>query len=156
LIQILDNKNPQMAENILALQKASYQIEADLIGFPKLPPMLENLEDIINSQETYDGYFAEGVLAGILSYIIEGDVLDIYKVAVHPDFFKRGIARQLLQEIQQTEGIASITVSTGLKNIPAVNLYTSMGFCKVQEKEVVKDLTIVCFEKRLKGIIRPK
>lgn len=149
MIQLLDNKNSETAENILALQKASYQVEADLIGFPKLPPMLENLEDIMGSQETYYGYFVQGVLAGILSYIIEGDVLDIYKVAVHPDYFKRGIARQLLQKIQQTEGIGKMMVSTGLKNIPAVNLYTSMGFCKVQEKEVVKDLTIVCFEKQL-------
>lgn len=152
MIQLLDNKNLDTAERILALQKASYQVEADLIGFPKLPPMLENTEDIMNSQEIYYGYLVDGVLAGILSYIIEEDVLDIYKVAVHPNFFKRGIARQLLQKIEQTEGIDRITVSTGLKNTPAVNLYTSMGFCKVQEKEVVKDLYIVSFEKQMKAL----
>ncbi|MDF2890422.1 MAG: N-acetyltransferase [Clostridia bacterium] len=149
LIKLLDNKNIEVAEQIIKLQKASYQVEAEIIGFIQIPPLLENPEDIINSEETYYGYFVEQDLAGIISYSIEADVLDICKVAVHPDFFKRGIATQLIRLVEQTEGINKILVFTGLKNSPAVTLYTALGFIKMHEREVAKGVFIVSFEKQL-------
>lgn len=149
MIKELEINNPKVAEEIVALQKASYRIEADIIGFDLIPPLLETVEDIYESKEVYIGYYEDSVLAGIISYIVENDVLDIYKVAVHPSFFKRGIATKLLQYVEQVQGIDRITVSTGLKNTPAVNLYTQMGYKELQRCEVEKGVHIVSFEKVL-------
>jgi ribosomal protein S18 acetylase RimI-like enzyme len=146
----LDNTNIEAAEQIIKLQKASYIVEAELIGFMQIPPLLELPEDIQNSREIYYGYFVEADLAGIISYTVEKDVLDICKVAVHPDFFKRGIATKLIKLVEQTDGINSIIVSTGLKNSPAVNLYTSLGFVETHVCEVEKGIFIINFEKQLR------
>jgi ribosomal protein S18 acetylase RimI-like enzyme len=145
----LDNTNIEAAEQIIKLQKASYIVEAELIGFMQIPPLLELPEDIQNSKEIYYGCFVEEDLAGIISYTIEKDVLDICKVAVHPDFFKRGIATKLIKLVEQTDGIRSIIVSTGFKNSPAVKLYTSMGFVETNVCEVGPGVFIVNFEKKL-------
>lgn len=149
MIQLLDNKNRITAEQIIKLQKASYIVEAELIGFMQIPPLLELPEDILNSEETYYGYFEEENLGGIISCTIDKGVLDICKVAVHPDFFKRGIATQLIKLVEQTEGIRSIIVSTGLKNEPAVKLYTSLGFVETYVCEVAQGIHIIHFEKKL-------
>jgi ribosomal protein S18 acetylase RimI-like enzyme len=150
LVNLIDHKELSAAEEIVRLQKASYIIEAELINFMQIPPILEDPEDIINSTEIYYGYYLENNLAGIISYTIENDVLDICKVAVHPNYFKKGIATQLIKFIQQRPNIRSIIVSTGLKNTPAVNLYISQGFIKTAEREVVEGLFIACFEKQVK------
>lgn len=149
MIKLLDNKNIKIAEQIMKLQKESYSVEAELIGYMQIPPLLELLEDILNSEEKFYGYFVEHDLGGIISYTIEKGILDICKVAVHPDFFKRGIATQLIRLVEQTEGIKSIIVSTGLKNEPAVKLYTSLGFVETNVCEVEQGLLIINFEKKL-------
>lgn len=149
MIKLLDHKELIIAEEIVRLQKASYIIEAELISFMQIPPLLESTEDIINSDEVYYGYYVENKLAGMISYVLENAELDICKVAVHPDFFKRGIATELLKHIEQTPDIKRITVSTGLKNDPAVKLYISQGFAKIAEIEVVEGLWIAKFEKYL-------
>lgn len=149
MIKRLDIKNQQIAEAIVALQKSSYRIEADIIGFDMLPPLLENSEDIKNSKEVYLGYYVENSLAGILSYELEGDALDICKVAVHPSFFKRGIATQLIRFVERNKEISRITVSTGLKNSPAVKLYLTLGFSETHQQEVEPGVHIISFEKLL-------
>jgi ribosomal protein S18 acetylase RimI-like enzyme len=149
MIKVLDNKNIEIAEQIIKLQKASYIVEAELIDFMQIPPLLEQSEDILNSKETYYGYFVGQDLGGIISYVIEKDVLDICKVAVHPDFFKRGIATQLIRFVEQTEGINRFIVSTGLKNDPAVKLYTALGFVETHVLEVQQGVHIINFEKKL-------
>jgi ribosomal protein S18 acetylase RimI-like enzyme len=149
MIKVLDHTDLRIAEDIVRIQRASYIVEAKLIDFMQIPPLLELPQDIIGSEETYYGYYVEDVLAGIISYTIEKDFLDICKVAIHPDFFKRGIATQLIRFVEQAEGIKNIIVSTGLKNSPAVNLYTSLGFVKTHECEVAQGVFIVKFEKKL-------
>lgn len=149
MIKALDNKNNEVAEQIIKLQKASYIVEAELIDFMQIPPLLELVEDILNSKETYYGYFIGQDLGGMISYIIEKGVLDICKVAVHPDFFKRGIATQLIRFVEQTEDINRIIVSTGLKNEPAVKLYTTLGFVETHVFEVEQGVHIINFDKKM-------
>ena len=37
-----------MARRIRELQRASYAVEAELIGFNKIPPLVEEVEDVTN------------------------------------------------------------------------------------------------------------
>jgi len=67
---------------------------------------------------------------------------------VHPEYFRKGIAGQLVQFIEEmNKGIKRIIVSTGLKNKPAVSLYLKLGFRKVSEVEVAEGVYVVSFEK---------
>lgn len=102
------------------------------------------------SSETFYGYFLSSQLAGAISYKRESDLLDIYRMMVHPDYFRRGIARALLQFVEGCEpGIKCIIVSTGALNTPARALYERSGFTATVEEEIIPDLWITHFEKTL-------
>jgi ribosomal protein S18 acetylase RimI-like enzyme len=135
------------ALEVLALQHLSYRVEADLIGRDDLPPLLELLEDLQRCGETFFGLYAEDRLAGVIAYKLEDEVLDIHRVMVHPDFFRRGIAKTLLRYVlEQVCGHNRVIVQTGAANIPAKNMYRGLGFAEVEDIEVVSGLWITRFE----------
>ena len=77
-------------------------------------------------------------------------MLDIHRLVVHPAYFRRGIGQALVRMVEQVEdGIKTIVVSTGAKNIPATRLYWQLGYIEKENKEVVPGLVITLFEKHL-------
>lgn len=147
MIKQLDLTDDIVTKEIVALQKKSYAVEAKLIGFDGIPGLHDTVDTIRQSGETFWGYFSENVLAGLISYKVIDDTLDIHRVAVHPAFFRRGIARNLVEYVMGLDsGIRRIIVSTGYENQPAVNLYLSLGFRQVEVKEVVASLFVASFE----------
>lgn len=149
MIKQLDVMDTRVAEQIVDLQKKSYVVEAELIGFYDIPPLMDTADSIMECDETFYGYFEGESLAGLVSYKLEEEMLDIYRVAVHPEHFRKGIAKQLIEFIMNMhKGIKKIIVSTGLKNLPAVNLYLKLGFEKVREVEVAEGVYIVCLERK--------
>lgn len=149
MIKTLDVKNTDITNDILHLQKVSYQVEAEIIGFDHIPPLMDTISSIRECDETFLGYYSENnVLAGIISYKVEGQVLDIHRLAVHPDFFRKGIAKKLLTHVQSLNyEFSKIIVSTGLKNKPAINLYLKFGFERIRTVKVEEGIDIVLFEK---------
>lgn len=133
------------AERALEIQRRAYQIEADLIGFAGIPPLHESLEELRQSQETFLGYFVADTLAGFVSYELLDDVLDINRLVVHPDYFRRGIGQALIRSL---DGLApKIIVSTGAGNQPARKLYENLGFRLIEEIELPVGLVIARYEK---------
>lgn len=148
MIKRLDIKDTYTTEQIVDLQKQAYILEAELIDFYDIPPLKDTIDTLKQCDEIFYGYYADDVLAGLISYKLEEEVLDIYRVAVRPEYFRRGIARQMIEFVGSiNNGIKRIIVSTGLKNQPAVSLYLRLGFKKVREVEVTEDVYIACFEK---------
>ena len=146
MIQLLEHKDLIVAEQILAVQRPSYQIESELINYPNLPPLHENATDIQNSDETFVGYWLDGTLAGVLAYEPEDDGFLIGRMVVHPDFFRRGIGRALLQWLE-TAVTSTLYVSTAAKNQPAIRLYQSKGFAIYQHKTLPDGLELVQLRK---------
>ena len=135
-------------KDILDLQLVSYKIEADIIGFYEIPTLKDTVSTLKNCGEVFYGYFIEEVLAGIISYKIEDNILDIHRLAVHPSFFKRGIARQLLCSVEEYNyNISKVIVSTGKENNPAVELYLKMGYKKIEDVQVEKEFYLTSFSK---------
>lgn len=131
MIKELNINDVLVAKSVLELQKASYKIEADIIGFQDIPPLKDTIESLIQCEETFFGYYLNDVLAGIISFKFIGNVLDIHRTAVHPDFFRMGIAQKLLLYTERLKSnIYKIKVCTGKANIPAVNLYLKNGYKK--------------------------
>lgn len=129
-----------VAESIIDLQHLSYQVEAAIVGFPNHPPLEEDKQSIVDSGEIFIGAYIEAELVGAISYKLEEDYVDIYRLMVHPDHFRKGIGQSLLSEVTSAFPDRPSYVYTGSNNIPALNLYKSNGFQAMQEKEVAPNL----------------
>lgn len=114
------------ARAILELQREGYAVEAALIGFPDLPPLLEPIESLERSTETFVGAFVDDTLSGVISWTYDGDLLDICRLVVSPLYARRGIGRALLRRAI-AEGRRTV-VQTAAANAPAIALYLAEGF----------------------------
>lgn len=148
LIKLIDIKNQQTAEDILRVQLASYQIEAELIDCYDIPPLRDTIVGLRGCDEIFHGFYSDSVLSGAISFTLENDVLDIHRLMVHPDYFRQGIAQLLLDFVQSIiHNYEKIIVSTGSKNLPAVCFYKKNGFVKTEEITLSEGLSITSLEK---------
>lgn len=148
MIVRLDTSNIRERSDIVRLMKESYLAEARLINFFDIPGLKDDEEDILHCGEIFFGYKIDNQLVGIISFKIIDTVLDIHRVAVDPLYFKRGIASEMIKEIESLRfNISKIIVSTGSENLPACKLYEKLGYKKTGEKAVADRLVIAQFEK---------
>lgn len=149
MIKRMDIRNDEIAEVVLKLQLLAYQVEADLIDFYELPPLKDSVETLQLCEETFYGHYSlNGELSGVISVRTEKTVMDIHRLMVHPDHFRKGIAQMLLNFAENSEkGIDKVIVSTGSKNKPAVHFYEMNGFCKTSETVVAENLSLTSFVK---------
>lgn len=150
MISQVDIRQPDIAGQVHTMQQAAYTVESQLIGYPDLPPLRETETDLQHSGEQFLTYGEEGQLAGAVSYLRLGDMLDICRLVVSPAYFRRGIAGKLLEAVERSEpGIRQITVSTAEKNLPAVTLYKKHGY-RVARRTVLADgLVLVELRKQI-------
>jgi len=144
VLRSIDLNDATLAKRVVELQRAAYQIEADLIGFNGIPPLHETLDDVQTLPLYWRGSFEDHILAGIIGWTIVNDVCDIDRLAVHPRFARRGHGRKLVNSLIEQR---TITVSTGTKNLPARQLYESLGFIRTGEREIASDVTVTTYER---------
>jgi ribosomal protein S18 acetylase RimI-like enzyme len=150
MIKQLDLADDALAARLLDVQRAAYRVEAALIGFAGIPALTETAADVRASGEVFYGYFVGDTLVGVVSYALDGDTLDIGRMVVHPDYFRRGIASALLRCMETVEPAARrIVVTTGAANAPACALYRRHGYTLVEHFTIAGTLRMACFEKRL-------
>jgi ribosomal protein S18 acetylase RimI-like enzyme len=134
-IGVIDHRDPLQADRMWALQQASYAVEAELIGFSEIPPLLEDVEAILHLDLVILGATDHGDLVGIVGYQREAGCVDIDRFAVHPTYFRRGYGRALIEALHVREqDAAQFTVSTGADNLPAVALYGALDYVLVSEE----------------------
>ena len=137
----------QEAPALLELQRAAYQVEADLIGFQGIPALYESLEELQSTPETFYGTYQNQVLIGAVSYRLRDTILDIHRLVVAPNYFRQGIARGLLEYLFKAHAdIEKSVVQTGSQNAPALALYQSLGFTIQAEIALSKDIKVTRFE----------
>jgi ribosomal protein S18 acetylase RimI-like enzyme len=133
----LDLEDDATLQRLVAVQRAGYRVEADLIGAISLPPLHETPEQLRASGERFLGAYLDGELAGAISYKRDGATVDIHRLVVHPDAFRRGLATRLLDALEAEEaGAEAWTVGTGRDNAPARALYERRGFRPTEERIV--------------------
>jgi len=148
MIKKLNLHDTETAKKVVELQKTSYKIEAALIGFYEIPPLMDTIESLKECGEIFYGYFIEDILAGIISYKLIDDTLDIHRVAVKPQFFRMGIAGKLVNFVEELEGSKNkIVVCTGRENTPAVSFYLKNGYKRTKDIEISKGIYLTQFEK---------
>lgn len=149
MIRELNHRNEYTAKAIQRIQRPAYLVEAELMGFKGIPQLNESTLEIQNSGETFWGYIEHDRLMGFISYKEEGDIIDIHRLVVDPEQFRRGIGRQLLGSLMNKfEGLEFI-VSTGKMNKPAKNLYTGFGFIETEDFEVAPGIFCTILKKEI-------
>lgn len=75
--------------------------------------------------------YSDGEVAGVLSYAIEGDRLNIVMLNVHPEYQGRRTARSLLAAAEheaRVRGLSRLVVATSNDDLPSLYLYQRWGF----------------------------
>lgn len=143
-VRPLDLGDPATVEALVALQRASYAVEAQMIGTTDLPPLKETPEELALSRETFLGAF-DPDLVGAISYRRRWGTLDIHRLVVRPTAFRRGIASALLRALPRAR---RVVVSTAAANAPARALYERHGFRVARESMVPPGIGLVHLERR--------
>ncbi|WP_236939209.1 GNAT family N-acetyltransferase [Evansella clarkii] len=149
LIKIIDISNRKHAEDVLNVQIPSYKVEAEIIGSYEIPPLKDTVYTLQHCEETFIGYYENEHLCGAISIKVIDNEVDIHRLVVHPNHFRKGIAQLLLNFIESKFKVDTIKVSTGTKNAPAVSFYKKNGFQNIKEVMVNEHLFITLFEKKL-------
>lgn len=133
IIKKLNHTNLAIATKMRVIFQESYAVEAKLLKAVNFPPLQRPLEGYIKSKTTFFGYHIEGEIVGVIEVNSNEKATHINSLVVSPHFFRQGIGRQLIQHILQHFSSKVFTVETGLENIPASKLYTSLGFKEVRQ-----------------------
>ncbi|MNJ43283.1 Acetyltransferase (GNAT) family protein [compost metagenome] len=139
----LDVTNYDTARRMIEVQIPAYKVEAELIGYDGIPQLMDTVELMMQCQEKCIGYDVDGELAAFVSYEETEQEVEICRLVVHPDHFRKGIATMLVEHV--VERIAqgrTIQVSTGALNFPAKGLYQAFGFRQVKDVEVAPGVFI--------------
>ena len=128
MIQKLYNKNEEIARKIRSLFRASYKIEAELLNATDFPPLNRELAAFLNADTEFYGLYVEDEIAAAVEVETCKNNTHINSLVVHPDYFRQGMGRRLVQFIIDTFDSETFTVETGLENGPATALYKHFGF----------------------------
>ncbi|PLT29919.1 GNAT family N-acetyltransferase [Peribacillus deserti] len=150
MIKKINHTDIQDAVEILRVQLPAYKREAELIGFQGIPQLKDQTEDIQSSSEVFTGYYEGDMLCGFISFEILGETMDICRLVVDPEHFRKGIAGRLIQYLlEENPHLKKMTVSTGTANLPAVNLYEKYGFKRAGTTEITNGITLTQLVKQI-------
>ena len=124
----LDNKKIKVSKEIHSIFQASYKIEATLLQATNFPPLERTIFELSVSRNSFYGHYLNKDLSAVIEIDNNSESTHIQSLAVHPRHFRKGIAKQLIQFILDYYRSKIFTVETGLRNKPAIELYTSFNF----------------------------
>ena len=144
-VTVLDHRAADVAAAIVDVQRAAYRVEAELIGYDRMPGLTEEVADVAALDLTILGVHDGGRLAGLVGYARRDGFVEVDRLAVEPTWFRRGVGRALVTAVHVREPDAGhFEVSTGVANAPGVGLYTSLGYQEVATR-VLDDCLVVFF-----------
>lgn len=133
--------------DLLRIQHAAYALEASLLGDDRIPPLHEDLADLLAQPLRWLAALDGTTVVGALGFTGDTDVeADIDRLIVDPTHHRRGIARALVRAVLDRSVI--VTVSTGRDNPPARALYDGLGFEHTAHREVLPGLWVSSFVRR--------
>lgn len=123
MIKMLDHCSEDVAMQIHDIFQESYQVEAELVGAKEFPPLQRGVPHIRAAKSNFLGLWIASELAAVIEYTYGGAQLSIDSLVVRPQYFRRGLASQLLQSLLSRHYWHTADVETAADNIPAIALY---------------------------------
>jgi ribosomal protein S18 acetylase RimI-like enzyme len=149
MIKQLQNNEVEIAHQIHTVFQVSYAVEAKLLNAIDFPPLKRSLESYLQSDTIFFGFFANKELAGVVEIEDSTDYTSINSLVVHPNYFRRGIARKLATFAFNQFKSKLFMVETGVDNEPAIKLYKKLGFKEVKQWDTDFGIRKVLFEKSI-------
>ncbi|MFF2019821.1 GNAT family N-acetyltransferase [Paenibacillus sp. NPDC058177] len=147
----IDLQDEMTVGDLWSLQHKAYRLEAELIGFNEIPPLMETRDMLRQSPEIFYGCHdhASELMGAVAVEEESPGKLTITRMMVNPGHFRKGVAGALLEYVfEKYSEMEQFIVSTGKLNLPAVALYTKHGFVQVGVEEVVPGVELVEFYRR--------
>ncbi|MEV0643723.1 GNAT family N-acetyltransferase [Phytomonospora sp. NPDC050363] len=137
----------RVARAVHEVGRRSYAVEAAIIGFDGIPALSESLTEMraepLRWIATSD---ADGLPVAFIAWArTDAGEVDIDRLCVDPGWFRKGLARELLDHLLTTQTDGDVLVSTGAANVPAVTLYTRAGFTPTGTSSPVPGLEMAHF-----------
>ena len=139
-LEVIDAE--QWLDEIDRVFKSAYRIEAALLGVESFPPLERSKSDLGTCDNEFVGFFSAGELCGVLEVERDAGVAVIASLAVAPDRFRQGIAKSLVRYALDHND-ARLLVTTGAMNVPAIKLYTALGFEAIRHFETTDGIAMV-------------
>ena len=141
------NDVPELYE----LQLISFESEAEMIGSRDVPALIETKEEnekdfaSWNTVKLIDDF---GKIIGSIRYRKTGDVTEVGRLMVHPNYRRKGLAQKLIAEIDLIcpEEIKELYTCT--KSWTNIKLYEKMGYKAFKEKTEPNGLSFVYMRKK--------
>jgi ribosomal protein S18 acetylase RimI-like enzyme len=139
------------ADAILDLQKLCFQSEAELYDDPKIPPLLETLDQL--RHETTEMRMLklsiDGAVMGSVRAHMDRGTCHIGRLMVHPNHRHQGFGARLVAAIEREFPTAQrFEIFTGSLSEGNLALYQRLGYSEFRRREPHPGLTIVYLEKR--------
>ena len=133
-IEQVAHRSFEVARQLHSVQMRAYALEARLLGAVYFPPLERTVDDLRNSTETFLAARVEDQIVGAASTWPddEGMGINIASLVVAPSHQRQGIGRKLMAAVLVRHGGEGLTVQTGVKNVPAITLYKSLGFAELR------------------------
>jgi ribosomal protein S18 acetylase RimI-like enzyme len=128
---------------VLEVQRAAYAIEAELIGYPDLPPLHETLAALQATGEEVWLCLEGDALVGVVGLEHGPEEMVIARLFVAPASFRRGVGSALVAHALSLARGRRVRVGTGARNAPALALYERFGFRQLDEREAAPNLGYV-------------
>ncbi len=133
MIYRLNNRDIDAATDMQKVFYASYSVEAKILKAANFPPLKRSIDQYRFTDTDFYGLKIKQELAGIVEIRRKEFSTHIQSLVVHPEYFKRGVASQLMKFVIKQYDSELIFVETGINNIPAIQLYEKFGFKQTKQ-----------------------
>lgn len=123
---------------ILDIQKEAFKEEAIRYNDFSMPPLLQTLDQIekeYKENTIFFKYIKDDKIVGSVRGKLVNDVCFVGRLVVLPSYQGQGVAKSLMTELELffQNKCNSFEIFTGEKSIRPLNLYTKLGYRKIQE-----------------------
>lgn len=138
------------AAEILDLQKAAYQSEAEIYNDFNIQPLRQTLIETERefAEQVVLKAIDDGRIVGSIRGYLKDGTCNVGKVIVRPEMQNRGLGTKLLQAIEEAfPETERFELFTGFRSERNLYLYQKLGYRIFEERPLNKDFSMIFLEK---------
>ena len=132
------------------LQLLAFESEAEMIGSRDVPALMERREDHkkdFTNWITLKAVDLTGGIIGAVRYRKSGDLIEVGRLMVHPDYRRKGLAQRLMAEVDKACPKETRELYTCTKSWINIRMYEKIGYQPFEEVTEESGLSFVYMRK---------
>ena len=140
-------------ETILQLQKECYLVEAELYNEYRIPPLIQNIQELeeeFKNAVILKATVGNDIVASVRAFSKEGTCY-IGRLMVRNDFQNKGLGQQMMNAIESKfSDCLRFELFTGFKSYKNLYLYTKLGYKDFKTEKISEDVSLTFLSKNNK------